>query len=163
MAKDFSFDIVSKVELTEIDNCLTQAMKEISTRFDFRGSISNITREGNVIKLLADDQSKIKSVRSVLEDKLIKRGISLKFLEYGKEEHALGGNVKQEVLVKNGISSDKAKEVNKSIKNSKIKVKSQINGEEIRVSSAKKDDLQNIINYLKSQEFGIELQFVNYR
>lgn len=163
MAKDFSFDIVSKVELTEVDDCVTQAMKEIKNRFDFRGSISKINREGNVIKLLADDQAKMKSVRDVLEGKFVKRSISLKFLDYAKEEHALGGNVKQEVTVQNGISSEKAKEVNKSIKSSKLKVKSQINGEEIRVSASKKDDLQAVMAYLKTQEFGIELQFVNYR
>lgn len=163
MAKEFSFDIRSSVELTEIDNVVTAAMRELTNRFDFKGSISKISREGDLVKLVSDDDAKLRSVIDILENKMIKRGLSVKFFDYGKVEHALGGNVKQEVVIKNGIAKEKAKEINKSLKESKIKVKSQIQGDELRVSGKNKDDLQAVMNYLREQDFGIELQFENYR
>mgnify|MGYP000297779374 CR=1 FL=1 len=163
MAKECSLDICSIVENIELDNVVTQAMREIDNRFDFKGSVSKIAREGDVIKLVSDDEGKLKSVIDILESKLIKRSISIKFLDFQSVDHALGGNVKQEAKIKNGISSEVAKEINKAIKASKIKVKSQIQGDQLRASSKSRDELQALISYLKEQDFGIELQFVNFR
>ncbi|HAR62434.1 MAG: YajQ family cyclic di-GMP-binding protein [Candidatus Margulisiibacteriota bacterium] len=163
MAKESSFDIVSQVDLSEVDNALSQSQKELSQRFDFKGSIASIVREGEVLKIVADDDMKLKNVCEIIENKLVKRGISIRFLDYGKTEHSLGGNVKQEIKLKNGISSEKAKEVNKLIKSSAIKVNSQIQGDQIRVIGKNKDDLQAVITYLKKQDIDIELQFINYR
>lgn len=163
MAKDSSFDIVSRVDLAEVDNAVNQTQKEMGQRFDFKGSVASVTREVETLKLVADDDMKLKNVVEILEGKLIKRGISIKFLDYGQIEHALGGHVKQEIKIRNGISSEKAKEVNKLIKDSKIKVNSQIQGDELRVTGKSKDDLQAAIVYLKKQDLEIELQFVNFR
>ncbi|MCX5750226.1 MAG: YajQ family cyclic di-GMP-binding protein [Candidatus Saganbacteria bacterium] len=164
MAQDASFDIVSKCNSQELDNAINTAMKEIENRFDFKGSVSKIEREGaDKINLLSDDEFKLKSVIDILQGKLIKRGISLKFLEYGKVETALGGNAKQVITLKQGIQQEKAKEITKFIKDTKLKVRTQIQGDEIRVFGAKKDDLQTIIQLLRKQDFKIELQFANYR
>lgn len=163
MASESSFDITSKIEMLEVDNVVTQAVREITNRFDFKGSVSSINRENETIKLVSDDDAKLRQVIDILENKMIKRSISLKFLDYGKVEQSLGGNVKQEVRLKNGISADKAKEVNKAIRDSKTKVKAQIQGDQLRVTSKSRDELQAVMKYLKEKDFGIELQFVNYR
>jgi len=150
--------------MQELDNAINMSMKEILQRFDFKGSVSKITKEGNdKLNIVSDDEFKLKNVNNILQEKLIKRGISLKFLEYGKVEESLGGSVKQIVNLKQGISQEKGKELNKIIKNSGLKVQSQIQGDELRVSAKKIDDLQAIIQFLKKQDLGIELQFVNYR
>jgi len=164
MASDASFDIVSKFNPQELDNAISMAMKEIVGRFDFKGSVSKITKEGeDKINLVSEDEFKLKSVIDILQGKLIKRGISLKFLDYGKVEQALGGNAKQTINLKQGITQEKAKEINTLIKDSKIKVKSQIQGDQIRISGKKRDDLQAVIQLLKGKDLKIELQFVNYR
>lgn len=163
MAKDNSFDIVSRVELAEVDNAINQTQKEIAQRFDFKGSIASVSREGDALKLVADDDMKLKNLIEIVEAKLIKRGISIKFLDYGTIEHALGGNVKQEIKIRNGLTSENAKEINKLIKESKIKVNSQIQGDELRVSGKSKDDLQSVMAFLKKQDLDVELQFVNFR
>jgi len=163
MAQDSSFDIVSKVNMQEVDNAVNQAMSEIVNRFDFKGSISNIERKDKALHLLSDDDYKLKSVIDILHTKLIKRGVSLKFLDYGKVETALGGNAKQIATLKDGLPQEKAKEINKLIKESKLKVQSQIQGDELRVSSKSKDDLQNLIQFLRGKELDVELQFVNFR
>ena len=163
MPQDHSFDIVSKPNLQEIDNAISMAMKEITTRFDFKGSISNITKEGDKIKLVAEDEFKLKNVVSVLNEKLARRNVALKFLEYGTIEESLGGTVKQEAAIKQGIPQEKAKEITKLIKASGLKVQAQIQGDEIRVSSKKIDDLQAAMQKVKAANLPIVLSFANYR
>ncbi|MEK7377094.1 MAG: YajQ family cyclic di-GMP-binding protein [Candidatus Margulisiibacteriota bacterium] len=163
MAKDSSFDIVSNINMPELDNALNQTMMEIKQRFDFKGSISEVKLEGDVLKLVAEDEFKLKSVNDILQNKLIKRGVSIKFLEYGKIESALGGTAKQEIKLKQGIQQEKAKEIVKLIKDHKLKVQAQIQADQIRVSGKNKDDLQTVIVTLRKTNLDIELQFVNYR
>ncbi|GAV23373.1 YajQ family cyclic di-GMP-binding protein [Carboxydothermus pertinax] len=165
MASDFSFDIVSEVNMPEVNNAVNQALKEISQRYDFKGS--NVTIELNdkekEIKINAEDEYRLKSALDVLESKLVKRQVSLKFLDYGKIEPALGGTVKQVIKLKSGIPREKAKEITETIKQSKLKVQTQILDDKLRVSGKKKDDLQAVIRLLKEKDFGIVLQFTNYR
>jgi uncharacterized protein YajQ (UPF0234 family) len=163
MAKDHSFDIVSKPNLQEIENAIQMAMKEIGTRFDFKGSISKIEKEGNNLRLVSEDEYKLKNVTSVLQDKLVKRKVPLKFFEYGKVEEALGGHVKQLVSVKQGIPQEKAKEIVKLIKSSGSKAQTSIQGDQVRVSAKKIDDLQAVIQKIKAANLPIVLQFENYR
>lgn len=163
MAQDFSFDIASEPNVQEIDNAINMSMKEILNRFDFKGSVSKIERADKAINIVSDDDYKLKSVVDILQGKLVKRGISLKFLEPGKIEDSLGGAKKQAIAIKSGIPQEKAKEINKMIKDLGLKVNTQIQGEQIRVFSKKKDDLQTVIQKLKAAELPIELQFVNYR
>jgi uncharacterized protein YajQ (UPF0234 family) len=163
MAKDHSFDIVSKPNLQEIENAIQMAMKEIGTRFDFKGSISKIEKEGNNLRLVSEDEYKLKNVTSVLQDKLVKRKVPLKFFEYGKVEEALGGHVKQLVSVKQGIPQEKAKEIVKLIKSSGLKAQTSIQGDQVRVSAKKIDDLQAVIQKIKAANLPIVLQFENYR
>jgi hypothetical protein len=160
---DFSFDIVSEIDLAELDNAVNMAMKEIQNRFDFKGSISEIVRNDKSLNLLGDDDMKLRNVIDILESKLVKRNISLKFLDYQKIDQALGGNVKQEVIIKQGLSKEKAKEITTFIKTTKLKVNAQINDDKIRVSSAKKDSLQETMQALRAHDFGIELNFNNFR
>ena len=164
MAQDFSFDIVSKIDLQELDNAINMSMKEISQRFDFKGSVSDIKNEENKkLVIVSDDEFKLKNVIDILQGKLVKRGISLKFLDYGKVESSLGGSVKQDITLKQGIPQEKAKQVNSLIKDKKLKVQPQIQGDQIRVSSKSKDELQTVMQMLRSANLDIELQFVNYR
>lgn len=163
MPQEHSFDIVSKPNLQEVDNAIQMAMKEIANRFDFKGSISHITKEGEKIKLVSEDEFKLKNVAKVLTDKFAKRQIPLKFFEFGKVEGALGGTVKQEVTIKQGIPQEKAKDITKLIKASGLKVQAQIQGDEIRVFGKKLDDLQAVIARLKAANLPIALSFVNYR
>lgn len=163
MAAENSFDIVSKIEMTEVTNAVTQTTKEISQRFDFKGSKSQITQEKDALVVISDDEYKLKSVVDILQGKLVKRGVPVKNLSYGKMEPALGGTVRQRITLQQGIPSDKAKEVVKSIKDSKIKVQAAIQSDQVRVSGKNRDDLQAVIALLKGRDFGIELQFTNYR
>ncbi len=163
MAKDCSFDVVSEVNLQEVDNAVNQAVKEITTRYDFRGSKASLSLEGETIKVLGDDEFKLKSVIDILQGKLVKRGVSLKNLEYGKIEDASGGAARQIITIKKGISKENAKEVVKHIKNMKLKVNAQIQEDQVRVSGKDKDDLQAVIQMLKGLDFPVELQFVNFR
>ena len=163
MADNHTFDIESTADLSEIDNAINMAMKEILTRFDFKGSISKIVRSDKKIEILADDDMKLKNVKDILETKLAKRNISIRFLDYQKEEHALGGNVKQAVLIKQGLSKEKAKEITTFVKESKLKVNTQIMDDKIRVSSPKIDTLQETMGLLKNKDLGIVLQFKNFR
>ncbi len=162
-SKDCSFDVVSEVDLQEVDNAVNQTGKEISQRFDFRNSKSSLTLEGDKITILADDDFKLKSVIDILQTKVMKRGISLKNLEYGKIESASHGTVRQVVTIKKGISKEIAKDVVALIKGSKLKVQAQIMDDQVRVSAKNKDDLQTVIQCLKQKDFPVELQFVNYR
>ncbi len=165
MASDFSFDVVSQVDFQEVDNALNQAMKEIKTRFDFKGSKSEIkfNQEDKKITFLADDDMKLKSVIEILEGKLAKRGVSVKSLKYGVAEKALDGMVRQTAEVIQGIPQDKAKEIVKSVKELKLKVQLSIQSDQIRVSGRVKDDLQTVISFLKNADLDLPLQFTNYR
>ncbi len=158
-----SFDIVSKVDMQEVDNAVNQARKEISQRYDFKGSKSEINLEKDGITVLGDDEYKLKAVIDILQSKLVKRGISLKSLEYGKVEQASGGMARQVIGIRQGIPAEKGKEINKIIKGTKLKVQSQLQGDQIRVSGKKIDDLQEVIRILKEKDLGLDLQFVNMR
>lgn len=163
MAKDSSFDIVSKVDIPEVTNAIQQAQKELAQRFDFKNSKSSINLEGEKIVLVSDDDFKLTNVIDILEGKLVKRGVSLRALEYGKIQSAAGDTVRQEVKLVQGIAQEKSKLINKVLKDSKLKVVSSIQGEEIRLSGKNKDDLQAAIALLRKEDFGIELQFINFR
>lgn len=163
MAKDSSFDVVSEVNFQEMDNAVNQAMKEIEQRYDFKGSKAQITLEKDSVKLNAEDDYKIKALLDILIGKMIKRGISAKALNPGKIENAFNGTLKQNVEIQNGLSKEKAKEITAYIKELKLKVQAQIMDDKVRVSGAKKDDLQLAIQSLKSKDFGIDLQFANLR
>jgi len=163
VAKQLSFDVVSRVDLNEVRNAVQMAQKELRTRFDFKGSASSIALEGDAIVLISDDQGKLRQVVDVLEDKLARRKVPLKAMQYGKIEDALGGTVRQRVTILVGISEEKAREINKLLRKEFKKVKVNIQGDSLRVSSAKKDELQAVIARLKEEDFGQPLQFVNYR
>jgi len=158
-----SFDIVSKVDMQEVDNAVNQAKKEIETRYDFRNSKSSITLLKDAIEIVADDEFKLNSVIEILKAKMIKRNVSLKSLSPGKVEKASGDTVRQRFTIKQGLTQDEMKELNKKIKDTGLKVQTQIMGEELRVSGKKIDDLQAVIAHLKSIDFKVPLQFVNYR
>ena len=158
-----SFDIVSKVDMQEVDNAVNQAMKEIGQRFDFKGSKSSIAIEKEELVLVSDDDQKMKSVVDVLQSKLVKRNIPLKALTYGKVEPAAGSTVRQRITLQQGIPTDKAKEIVKIIKNAKIKVQAAIQSDQVRVSGKSRDDLQEVIQLLKGEDLGIDMQFTNYR
>jgi uncharacterized protein YajQ (UPF0234 family) len=163
MSSESSFDIVSKLDMQEMTNAVQQALKEIETRFDFKGSKSDIKLEKDHVVLLSDDDFKLQNVRDILIAKMAKRGISLKNLEYGKIEPAAMGTVRQRITLKQGIDQDNAKKINVLIRDSKLKVKSQIQGDQIRVSGKSKDDLQAVILLLRKADLPLELQFVNFR
>ena len=165
MATEFSFDVVSKVDLQEVSNAVQQASKEIATRFDFRGSSSKIEWNEKELELTltSDDAHKLKSVVDILETRLVKRGIAVKALDFGKIEDAAGGTVRQVVKIQQGIVSEKAKEIVKAIKDRKIKVQAAIQGDQVRVSGRNKDELQAAQALLRGGDFGVPLQFTNYR
>ncbi|KIL41403.1 hypothetical protein SD70_07050 [Gordoniibacillus kamchatkensis] len=163
MSSENSFDIVSKLDMQEMSNAINQALKEIETRFDFKGSKSDITLEKNEVVLLSDDDFKLQNVRDILSAKMAKRGLPLKNLEYGKIEPAAMGTVRQRITLKQGIDQDNAKKINTLIRDSKLKVKSQIQGDSIRVTGKSKDDLQAVIQMLRKADLPLELQFDNFR
>ena len=163
MAKSNSFDVVSKTDLNEVLNAVNQTMKEVRTRFDFKGSSSSARLENQSLVLLADDNYKLKSLTEILEQKLIKRGVSLKALTYGKVEDAAGGNVRQQVMIQQGIPAEKAREIGKFVRDLKLKVQASIQGDMVRISGRDRDTLQTVIQELKDKEFGIDMHFTNYR
>jgi hypothetical protein len=165
MAQEFSFDVVSKVDLQEVLNAVQQASKEIATRFDFRGSKSKIewNEKELTLTLTSDDEGKLKSVKDILETRLVKRGVAVKSLDYQKVEPAAMGTVRQLVKIQQGIASEKAKEIVKTIKDRKLKVQAAIQGDQVRVSGRAKDDLQEVMALLRAEDFGVPLQFTNYR
>jgi hypothetical protein len=156
-------DIVSDVNFMEVSNAVQQAMKEIRQRFDFKGSVSDITLAEEKLTLASDDESRLKAVIDVLTGKLVKRGVSLRALEYGKIEPAAKGSVRQVVEIKKGIASEKAKEIVKFIKGTGLKIQAQIQEDQVRVSGKKRDDLQAVMQAVKARDFGIDLQFSNFR
>lgn len=165
MATEHSFDIVSRVDMQEVTNAIQQAMKEISQRFDFKGSKSNIElfKDKSEIVLTSDDEMKLKSVIDILQSKLVKRGVSLKALSYGKAESAAGSTVRQVVKLQQGIAQEKAKDIVKLIKDMKLKVQAEIQKDQLRVRAQKIDDLQTVIQRLKEKEFDFHVEFINYR
>ncbi|MEW6245486.1 MAG: YajQ family cyclic di-GMP-binding protein [Nitrospirota bacterium] len=165
MADQFSFDVVSQVDMQEMKNAVDQTLKEIRQRFDFKNSKTELTLEEKDKKLTvaSDDEYRLKAVLEILKTKCVKRNVSLKALNYGKVEEALGGTVRQVITIQSGIPSEKAKEISKEIRDAKLKVQAQIQGDHVRVLSKSKDELQATIALLKQKEFGIDLQFVNYR
>src|SRR5512141_398909 len=161
---DNSFDIVSKVDLQEVSNAVQQALKEIHQRYDLKDSHSNIELEGKEALILTSaDDYKLKAVNDVLQSKLVKRGVPLKALDYGKIEPAAGSTVRQRVTMQQGIPTEKARDIVKAIKDSKKKVQASIQGDTVRVSGKDRDTLQEVMALLRSSDFGIDMQFTNYR
>jgi cyclic-di-GMP-binding protein len=158
-----SFDIVSKVDLQEVRNAIAQAMKEITTRFDLKGTGSEITLGADEIVVASSDEYKLKAVRDVLEGRLVKRNVPLKALDWGKPEQALSGTVRQHAKLQQGIPTEKAREIVKLIKGMKRKVQAAIQGDQLRVSGKAKDDLQAVVQMLRGSDLGIDMQFTNYR
>lgn len=163
MAVENSFDIVSRIDRQEVSNAIQQALKEIHQRFDFKGSKSSIDLQEEKIVLVSDNDFKLKAVTDILEQKLVKRGVPLKGLAFGKVEPSAQGTVRQEITLQQGISADKAREIIKSVKETKLKVQCSINGDFVRVSGRDRDTLQNVIAHLRAVDFAIHMQFVNYR
>lgn len=166
MAKDHTFDIVSEINLQEVDNAVTQAQKELSQRFDFKGSNSTIELDKTEKKIVmkTENEYRLKTLVDFLQTKCIKRGVSLKALKFETVETGMvGGSVKQVVTLQNGIPSDKAKEIIKFVKELKLKVQASIQSDQVRVQAAKIDDLQATMGALRRKEFDIDLQFVNFR
>jgi cyclic-di-GMP-binding protein len=163
MSKESSFDVVSKADLNEVRNAVNMAQKEIATRYDFKKSVSSITLENDELVLVSDNDGKLRQVVEVLEDKLVHRKVPIKALQYGKIEEALGGTVRQHVGIANGIPDEKAKAMNKLIRQKFKKVKVQIQGDTLRVFSPSKDELQAAMAALREEDWGVPLQFVNYR
>ena len=158
-----SFDVVSSVDLQEVKNAIAQAMKEIVTRFDLKGTNSNIELTGEEIVLTSSDEFKIKAIRDVLEGRLVKRSVPLKALTYGTVDKALGGTARQKVSMQKGIPSEKAKIIVAAIKDSKRKAQASIQGDTVRVVSKDRDTLQEIMALLRGKDIGLELQFTNFR
>src|SRR5205085_1077202 len=163
MPQDFSFDIVSKTEMQEVSNAIQQAQKELAQRFDFKGSKSSIELTAEEIVLVSDDEGKLRSVRDILEGRLVKRHVSLKALDYGKVEEASLGTVRQKAKIVQGIESEKAKAIVRAIKDAKLKVQASIQSDQVRVTGRNKDELQRAIALIKEHDYGIPLQFTNYR
>jgi uncharacterized protein YajQ (UPF0234 family) len=164
MAADNSFDIVSKVDIQEVRNAIEQASKELRARFDLKDSHSEIKLEGDdAIQLASADEYKLEAVKEILGQKLVKRGISLKALTYGKVEPASGSSVRQKITLQQGIPTEKAKEIVRILKDSKKKAQASIQGDTVRVSSKDRDTLQEVIAMLKGKDLGIDMQFTNYR
>ncbi|MGE8205192.1 YajQ family cyclic di-GMP-binding protein [Heyndrickxia sp. NPDC080065] len=163
MAKESSFDIVSNVDFSEVTNAINLATKEIQTRYDFKGSKSEISLDKEELVLISDDEFKMNQLKDVLFSKLIKRGVPVKNLDYSKLEGASGGTVRQRAKLVQGIDKENAKKINTIIKNSGVKVKSQVQDDQIRVTGKSRDDLQKIIAAVREADLPIDVQFVNYR
>jgi len=165
VAEQFSFDVVSEVNMQELRNVVDQATKEIKQRFDFKDSKTELTlkEKEKELMLVSDDDYKLNAVTDIVKAKCTKRGVSLKAFTYGPIEPALGGTVRQVAKIQSGIVSEKAKEITKAVKESKLKVQAQIQGEQLRVLGKSKDELQATMALLKGKDFGIDLQFTNYR
>jgi|SRR3954471_7457793 uncharacterized protein YajQ (UPF0234 family) len=158
-----TFDIVSKIDLQEVSNAIQQALKEIHTRFDLKDSKSDIKLEKDELVLSSADEYKLKAVTEIFQSKLVKRGVPLKGLKYGEIESAAGSTVRQKVTMQQGVPIEKARDIVKLIKNSKKKAQASIQGDLVRVSSKDRDTLQEIMALLRKEDFGIDMQFTNYR
>lgn len=163
MAQQNSFDIVSEVDRAEMTNAINQTIKEVRQRFDFKGSSANVVMEKDALILTAEDETKLRNMTDILQQKLVRRGVPLKAFSYGTVEPAAGGTIRQKVDIQQGIPQEKAKEVVKFIKDSKAKVQASIQADVVRVTGKDRDTLQDIIAKLKEKDFGIDMQFTNYR
>ncbi|CAN5907047.1 YajQ family cyclic di-GMP-binding protein [soil metagenome] len=166
MAKNATFDVTSEIDLQEVDNAVNQAAKEVGQRYDFKGATAEIdfSKSDGTLTLLADDEYKLKALIDVLESKLVRRGVSIKNLDFGKVEEASGGKARQILTLQQGIPTEKGKEIVKAIKNAGFKkVQAQIQEDQVRVQSPSIDELQRVIAMLKQEDFGLELQFSNFR
>jgi len=163
MAQQNSFDIVSQVDHAEVTNAVNQTLKEVRQRFDFKGSHASVAAEEKELVLTAEDETKLRNMNDILQQKLVRRGVPLKALSYGAVEPAAGGTVRQRVQIQQGIPQEKAKDIVKLIKDSKVKVQASIQGDTVRVSGRDRDTLQEVIAALKAKDFGINMQFTNYR
>ena len=165
MAEEHSFDITCKIDLQEVSNAVNQTVKEIGQRFDFKGSKSTVEldRGAATVTLVSDDEHKLGSVIDILQTKLVKRGISLKALQYGKVEQAAGNTVRQVITLQQGIPVEKSKEIVKIIKDTKMKVQAEIQKDQVRVKAKKIDDLQALISLLRGKDLGIHIDFINFR
>jgi uncharacterized protein YajQ (UPF0234 family) len=164
MAKTSTFDITSSVDLQEVDNAVNQAHKEVQQRYDFKGATAEISKKDGTLKLLADDEYKLTALVDIIQSKLIKRGVPIRNLDYGTVEQAFGGKARQTITLVQSISTEKGKEIVKSIKEAGFKkVNAQIQDEQVRVTSPSIDELQAVIAHLKKQDFGLELAFGNFR
>jgi len=163
MAQENSFDIACKLDMQEVANALDQTRREIATRYDLKGSKCEVTLEKTDLAVLAPDEMKLKAVLDILQSKLHRRGVPLKALSYGKVEQAAGGVLRQKIALQQGIPIEKAREIVKLIKETKLKVQAAIQEDQVRVSGKNRDDLQAVIAMLRDKDFGIALQFINYR
>jgi cyclic-di-GMP-binding protein len=163
MASECSFDIASKVDLQEVDNAIHQTIREIGQRFDFKGSPATVTRDEHALVLSAEDDFKLKQMLDILEAKLVKRQVPLKALVRGKVEPAAAGRVRQQIEIQQGIPTEKAREIVKLIKGTKRKVQAQIQEDQVRIFGRDRDELQAVIQFLREQDLGIHMQFINYR
>ena len=163
MAAEYSFDIVSKPDIQEVKNAVQQAEREISTRYDFKDSMSSVEFDENKFTLKSEDEFKLTALVDILRSKLVKRGIDLKYLEYGKVEPASKGHVRQEVTLKTGLPIEAAKKITKLIKDKALKATTQIQDQQVRVTSKSKDDLQSVQNAVRAADLDVPVQFVNYR
>lgn len=164
-ANENSFDVASEIQMPEVANAVNQAMKEITTRYDLKGSHSSIEvdAKAKTLTLASQDEYKLKAVIEILQQKLVKRGVSLRALTYGKLEAAAGSTVRQSVSLQSGIATEKAREIVRVIKDAKLKVQPTVQGDVVRVAGKDRDTLQQTIALLKAHDFGIDLQFTNYR
>ncbi|SET41291.1 YajQ family cyclic di-GMP-binding protein [Paenibacillus sp. NFR01] len=163
MSSESSFDIVSKMDMQELTNAVHQTEKEIENRFDFKNSKSNLKLEKDALIIQSDDEYKLNAVIDILQSKMVKRGITLKNMDFGKIEPASLGSVRQRLGLKQGIDQENAKKINVLIRDSKLKVKSQIQGDQIRVTGKNRDDLQSIIQLLRKADLPLDLQFMNFK
>jgi uncharacterized protein YajQ (UPF0234 family) len=163
MAQQNSFDIVSQVNHAEVTNAIHQTIKEVRQRFDFKGSSANVSLEKEELVLTAEDETKLRNMNDILQQKLVRRGVPLKAFSYGDVEPAAGGTVRQQVKIQQGIPQEKAKEIVRFIKDSKAKVQASIQGDVVRISGKDRDTLQDIIAKLKGKDFDINMEFTNYR
>ncbi|MFF2089080.1 YajQ family cyclic di-GMP-binding protein [Paenibacillus sp. NPDC058174] len=163
MSSESSFDIISKVDMQELNNAIQQAEREIETRFDFKGSKSSIALEKEELVIISDDEFKLNSVLDILQSKMVKRGVPIKNMDYGKVESASAHTVRQRIKLRQGIDQEHSKKINTLIRDSKLKVKSLIQGDQIRVSGKSRDDLQAVMALLRGADLKVELQFTNYR
>jgi cyclic-di-GMP-binding protein len=165
MADQYSFDVVSKVDMQEVKNAIDQAVKEVTQRFDFKGTKTEVTLKEKEMELVivSDDEYKLKSVVDIVRGKLVKRNVSVRAFTFGAAEPSLGGLARQVAKIQSGLAMEKAKEIVKEIKDGKLKVQAQIQADQVRVQSKSKDELQTAISFLKQKDFGIDLQFTNYR
>ncbi|OIO31770.1 MAG: YajQ family cyclic di-GMP-binding protein [Candidatus Hydrogenedentes bacterium CG07_land_8_20_14_0_80_42_17] len=163
MAEEHSFDIVSKVDFQEVENALSQTRKEIGQRYDFKSTRVEITREKEKITVVTENEFKLHAVIDIIQNRFVKRAVPLKNIQYSKPEAAFGGTIRQVLTITTGIPLEKSKEIVKDVKDKKFKVQSSMQGDQIRVWSKSKDELQKVIQFLREKDYGLELQFANYR